>query len=30
MYGVYLFNILADPDIGNINGKQVVVNKVFI
>ena len=33
MYGVYLFNIYqvsVDPDKGDIDGKQVVVNKVLI
>ena len=35
MYVVYLFLyfvylVSADPDIGDIDGKQVVVNKVFI
>ena len=40
MYDVYLFNMLfswttlfvslADPDIGDIDGKQIVVNKTFI
>ena len=30
MYVVYLFQVSADPDIGEIDGKKVVVNKVFI
>ena len=33
MYDVYLFNMLlvsVYPDIGNVDGKQSVVNKVFL
>ena len=30
MYDICLLNMLFDPDIRNIDGKQAVVNKVFI
>ena len=30
MHDICLLNMLFDPDIRNIDGKQVVVNKVFI